>query len=288
MTLHSFFDYALISLGLFALVASLLPTKYMIMKLPRGSTLTLWKILTALIVFFIIAYATVLFLLSDIPNSILKSTLVYMLLGGGIFVWIMTRVSVDSVETLERLVVLERQSTTDSLMGIYNRRYLETRMEQEFIRARRHNESLVFMMLDVDHFKRVNDEYGHDIGDKVLIELAVLLTESVRKSDIVARYGGEEIAIICPKIDARGAMILAERLRQTVNDNLSIRLSDMTICKKSSIEDELHDITVSIGVSCLDDSFKDYFEFMKHADKALYKAKHDGRDRVELACKLEE
>lgn len=285
MSIYTMLDYLLISVGLIGLIASFHPTRQMIMKLPPGSTLTLWKVLTGLIIFFVVAYIVILFLLSSLPDSILKNTLVYMLLGGGVFVWIMTRVSVDSIDTLERVAILEKQSTTDSLMRIYNRRYLETRLEQEFSRAKRYKENLVFMMLDIDHFKSVNDQYGHDIGDKVLIELAKLLKATVRKSDVIARYGGEEIAIICPKIEIQGAMILAERLRHTVNENLTISIQDMVIAKKHAISGNLHEITVSIGVSCIDDSFNDYFEFMKHADKALYQAKHDGRNRVEFACK---
>jgi len=140
------------------------------------------------------------------------------------------------------------------------------------------------MMLDVDHFKSVNDQFGHDVGDKVLIELANILNSVVRDSDIIARYGGEEIAIICPHTERKGAVILAERLCKAVDEQLSISLSNLTVVNGINKENQVHNITVSIGGCCLNDEFQDAFALIKHADKALYRAKDSGRNRVEMAC----
>jgi diguanylate cyclase (GGDEF)-like protein len=281
---YTVIEHGLVAIGILALAVSIPTVGGMIRRLPAGSTLTLWKLLLGLICFFIFGYSVVLALLGGMPDSALKKIIVCTLFGGGIFVWIMTRVSVDSADILERLVVLERQSTTDPLMQIYNRRYLELRLEEEFYRSVRYKQHLSVMMLDVDNFKHVNDRYGHVVGDKVLVELAHILRNAVRKSDVVARFGGEEIAIICPDIAAVGARVLAERLRISVRDGLSISLDDMTVGSTTSGETNRHDITVSIGVSCLREGITEPVDMIKRADVALYRAKHEGRDRVVMDC----
>lgn len=278
------YDSLVVLVGLIAIVASIRPTLTMIQKLPEGSTLTLWKILFALIVFFAISYTVMLFMLPGVQDQILKSVVIYMLLGGGFFVWIITRVSVDSIGVLEKIIVLERQSTRDGLMGIYNRRYLDIRLNEEFSRARRYKTDLSFMMLDVDHFKTVNDQFGHDIGDKVLMELADILKREVRESDIIARYGGEEIAIICPLTNKQSTRLLAERLCTVINDEVSISLDSLTEFQNIKSDSNAHNITVSIGVSCINDDQNDAFDLVKQADKALYRAKDNGRNMVIMDC----
>ncbi|MGD8858538.1 MAG: diguanylate cyclase [Myxococcales bacterium] len=165
----------------------------------------------------------------------------------------------------EKLATL---AVKDELTGLYNYRYLQTRMAEEYKRAERYREPLACVMLDVDHFKRVNDQHGHDVGDDVLREVASRLLEAVREVDVVARYGGEEFLLVLPSTNFSGALTVAERVWRSVG------------------EDELRTggpgaITVSLGVAVYpsrDIRSKD--QLIKAADRALYQAKHDGRNRI--------
>jgi len=139
------------------------------------------------------------------------------------------------------------------------------------------------MMLDVDHFKKINDKFGHNVGDEVLIQLANILKEVARDTDIIARYGGEEIGIICPQTDIGGAKIFAERMREKIDTELTVSLAKMRVANGINVDGKVHNITVSIGVACFNDNVKDSFDFIKQADKALYEAKNTGRNCVKLA-----
>jgi len=114
--------------------------------------------------------------------------------GAG-FVWLTATLSLHTAIDIRRVTVLEHENITDPLIGIYNRRYLDRRLQEEFIRARRYSLPLSVLLLDIDHFKRVNDAYGHQVGDLVLSYLGKLLLSAIRATDIIARYGGEEILI---------------------------------------------------------------------------------------------
>lgn len=165
---------------------------------------------------------------------------------------------------------LLRLSTTDALTGLYNRRYLMDTMAAEFARAKRYWSPLSIMMLDVDHFKQVNDRYGHQIGDQLLVHLAVQLRERTRGSDVAARYGGEELTVLLPQTSLAQAYAVAETLREIIASRPLITPSGEQI-----------PITVSIGVACFPDIPVDHVERLLHyADSALYQAKESGRNRV--------
>lgn len=167
---------------------------------------------------------------------------------------------------------LRRLSTTDGLTGLFNRRHLDETLATEMERALRYNSPLSIMMFDVDHFKRFNDEHGHDQGDRVLQALAQSLQEHVRKVDMPCRYGGEEFLAILPGTDQAGAIIVAERLRHSIEQ--------MTV-------DGLR-VTISVGVATIPALDVRRPELLiEAADRALYRAKRAGRNQVIAAQRTE-
>jgi two-component system, cell cycle response regulator len=163
---------------------------------------------------------------------------------------------------------LEKLAITDYLTGIYNIRYFYNRIEEEFSRAKRYDTPISCLMLDIDHFKRINDHYGHRVGDIVLREFAQLVKRHTRKSDLFARYGGEEFILLLPQTSMKGALIEAERLRMIVKEHQFKPL------------DKEHGVTVSIGVSCAPHKkMNNYDDLINLADNALFQAKEKGRDQ---------
>lgn len=164
---------------------------------------------------------------------------------------------------------LRYQSLHDPLTGLYNRRYLEESLTKEIDRAGRKQQSISVMMLDVDHFKRFNDVYGHKAGDLVLNKVGTYLVSAIRQYDIACRYGGEEIVIVMPEASIENAVVRANAIK---NDIKGMKLE----YESKSLEP----VTVSIGVSCFPDDGIDSEKLISAADKALYQAKKDGRDCV--------
>jgi len=180
-----------------------------------------------------------------------------------------------SIENAMNRARLRRSGFTDVLTGWHNRRYLQARIKEELARARRDRSNLVCLMLDIDHFKSVNDSWGHAAGDLVLRELAQRIEVQVRASDVAARYGGEEFVILLPNTPGEAGLQLAERVREAV------------AAKPFELPDGgSADVTVSIGIASLvpdadDKDFKSLGEaLIARADVALYSAKAAGRDRV--------
>lgn len=161
----------------------------------------------------------------------------------------------------------EENALTDELTKLPNRRYMAQRFLQEMQRARRHHKGLAFLMLDIDHFKQINDTYGHLHGDAVLAELAKILNAAKRDSDVASRYGGEEFGIILVESGDTGAMSLAERIREKV--------------EVATFAGGLK-LTVSIGVASTDDEAL-FTSLIERADQALYAAKQSGRNAVRAA-----
>ncbi len=157
----------------------------------------------------------------------------------------------------------------DGLTGLYNKKTLYENLEKEIKRSVRYNRPLSFLMTDIDHFKAVNDTYGHLAGDKVLTALSKVLQQYVRRADFVYRFGGEEFSIILPETSIKGAILTAERIRMAAS--------------KLSFKEDGHtfSITISIGVCEHKKEYSTATEFIKKADELLYKAKKNGRDRVE-------
>jgi two-component system cell cycle response regulator len=166
---------------------------------------------------------------------------------------------------------LEQLASTDPLTGCLNRRALGEALDRELDRARRYSLVLTILMVDLDHFKQINDTRGHLVGDMVLRQLGDLLRREVRSVDTVARYGGEEFVIVLPETGTHGALVFAERMRQRIGQQL---FGD---------EDQTLHVTVSIGVASFPDQRVTTPDtFLAIADAALYRAKADGRNLVRL------
>lgn len=183
-----------------------------------------------------------------------------------------TVVDITERKTMED--ALRKAATTDVLTGIANRRHFMDRTEAELARARRHGRPLALAMFDIDYFKRVNDQFGHAVGDEVLRAVARVCVSAMRQHDMVGRVGGEEFALLMPDTPMESAVPLIERLR------LSLRALRVTLPAESGAEDV--GITASFGVSALQTT--DTLDtLLAHADDALYAAKRQGRDQVQVA-----
>ena len=168
---------------------------------------------------------------------------------------------------------LEQLAQTDPLTQLLNRRALTERITAEMERALRYDSSMALLMIDLDHFKSVNDTYGHLVGDDVLRDVAALLIATIRSTDMVARYGGEEFLVLLPETDDAGAESFAERIREAVEQHPFGGRANQAPLK----------LTTSVGVATFPaariESVEDLFA---RADAALYRAKADGRNRVRL------
>jgi two-component system cell cycle response regulator len=164
---------------------------------------------------------------------------------------------------------LQRLARFDELTGLCNRRYLLDRLTQEILRARRYGSPLSILMLDLDHFKQINDTYGHIVGDTVLAMVASIRRDTVRATDIPGRYGGEEFCVVLTETKISGALLLAERLRR--------RIATEGVFAANS---EKISVTCSIGLAQFQDNIKDPMAFLALADGALYQAKAAGRNCV--------
>jgi diguanylate cyclase (GGDEF)-like protein/PAS domain S-box-containing protein len=177
-----------------------------------------------------------------------------------------------SIANIRLREALRSQSIVDALTGLFNRRYLEETLEREIRRALRSDQSVGIMMLDLDHFKKFNDTYGHDAGDAVLRETAAFLKQSVRAEDIVCRFGGEEFVVILPLADAKITQARAERIR--------FKLHELTVLHQGK---SVGSVTLSAGVAALPSHAESAKALLEAADAALYRAKREGRDRVVVA-----
>ncbi len=174
----------------------------------------------------------------------------------------------EEVKKLSRdIAEVKMEARIDPLTGLYNRRAFDERIKEEVERAKKEKTPLALLMYDIDHFKNINDSFGHSIGDMVLRALSDVVKNSIRKSEFVARYGGEEFSIILPKCKRKEAKDIGKRIRKEVSET-NLKYKEKRL-----------DVTISVGISYLksDDTPESLIE---RADKALYRAKQEGRNRV--------
>ncbi len=192
---------------------------------------------------------------------------------GAVLVLFVGTLALETASEIHRITKLEYETVTDHLIGVYNRRYLDWKIIEEIARSRRYGSPLALMLLDIDHFKSINDQYGHQIGDDVLKGLGKLLNEKVRDTDIIARYGGKKSPSFYPIPPAPMPSILQSG---------SVWPWKKTIMVPASENDQHKDIaiTVSIGVTEFEPQVAENRLFVQQSDEALYQAKHEGRNRV--------
>jgi len=184
-----------------------------------------------------------------------------------------TKIALENLarELEEKNRILDHLANLDGLTGIYNHRYFQNVLDQELNRAVRNESEISLIIVDIDHFKRFNDTYGHQAGDSVLVSFARTLKKHLRNYDTLARYGGEEFAIILPETGSNEALIVAEKLRTAVINQIF------------SHNNEDHKVTASFGIATAKPSTDHHFSknvFVSQADEALYEVKNKGRNGI--------
>ena len=185
-----------------------------------------------------------------------------------VIIYDVTDEAVNKLELESLNKQLEKISRTDSLTQLHNRGFWEESLKQEFKRLKRNQGRSALLMFDIDHFKRINDEYGHSGGDEAIRHISDLLRKTLRETDTAGRYGGEEFAVTLLDTDEPGALTFAERLRCLI-ENSSIYYDEQQI-----------KITVSLGVAVYTDAFEKHEQWIEAADQALYASKENGRNQV--------
>lgn len=199
-------------------------------------------------------------LLASIVSGLLNAAIII-----PIFVYFFLRVLTELNKTKEKLSYLV---VRDELTGVYNRRYFEDRLNQAFAYARRHSSSFGVLLLDIDRFKLINDNYGHIVGDEVIKKVAHICNNMIRETDVFCRYGGEEFACLLLDIHSTDIELLSLRI------NKAIESADIYY------EGQAIPVTISIGVAKLENCHARKEDVIVSADKALYQAKRAGRNRV--------
>lgn len=182
----------------------------------------------------------------------------------------------ENMDLMMRNRILSEVSARDSLTGLYNRWYVMEKIECEMNRSLRHGSPVTVLMMDIDHFKLVNDTWGHAVGDQVLKAIGQVLRDSCRVYDVPGRYGGEEFCVVLPETPMGNSPAVAERIRTRVESS-AVAIDDLSI-----------HVTASIGIAGIEAGAADAVQtanaLIDRADRALYVAKHRGRNRVEMSC----
>lgn len=234
-----------------------------------------WYLLTFLITVFIIGYLAYIVDSWGQYNHWHDLIVPGVFFLGACFVWLAATLSLQTAVDIRRMAHLEQENITDPLLGIYNRRYLDRRIEEECARAKLYKQPLSVLLIDIDHFKRINDVYGHQFGDFILCQIGKTLLHVTRDSDVAARYGGDEILIITPNTTPLLAATLAERLRQHIESHA------LTLNNESERPLEIR-VTASIGIAHLNLETDNSAQLLRHTDQALYQAKKEGRNRISM------
>ncbi|MDD2541493.1 MAG: GGDEF domain-containing protein [Desulfuromonadaceae bacterium] len=253
--------------GVALLVVSLTIVRKLRNELPQGTNRRRWYLLGGMILLFFFGYVGFFILKYRVRYSTPEMLVAVIMFFGAVFVLLVCLLAYSTTQELKRIYVLEQETITDPLLGIFNRRCLDRRMQEEVLRAQRHRLDLAMLMVDIDNFKQVNDTWGHQVGDLVLQHLTEILVDALRQTDVLARFGGEEFVILLPHTPEVEANKLAERLRTAVEQTPLHRIPELRV-------------TVSIGTACLLPDDDTAYSLLERADKAMYWAKREGRNRV--------
>ncbi|MBU0730801.1 MAG: EAL domain-containing protein [Proteobacteria bacterium] len=222
-----------------------------------------WKILGLFVLFFICSFMAFGYMLIIRAVSTTELLMSLILLSGSIFVFLVVRLSMMSIEGIKKSAAKEQhRALHDDLTGLPNRLLLNDRIDHGILVAERHQESMAIVMLDLNRFKEINDALGHFYGDYVLQEIAARLRETVRKSDTVARFGGDEFAIVLPNSDLEQAIAICQKISASIEEPILI---------------EGHNVSVgmSAGISTFPEHARDSETLLQHADVAMYEAKRN-------------
>lgn len=263
----------LVLVGILILLGSLMTVKKIIRRLPLGGSRTSWYAMSGLIILFVVGYLGYLLAFRGQLASTLDLIVPGIFFFGACFVWLSSILALQTAMDVMRITVLEHESFTDPLTGLYNRRFMEQHLAEEVSKARRYEFDLALFLLDLDNFKSINDQYGHQAGDQLLIEIGSLVTKQLRDSDVLSRYGGEEFLVIAPNTGPAAASLLAERLRGHIQSHRFLKGF------KDTQDIEIR-VTVSIGLANFGGTLTSEEALIHAADKRLYRAKEQGRNRV--------
>ena len=261
--------------GTSLLVFSLILVRRMARQLPAGGIRRRWGLLTAMIIVFVPGYLTYGSVARDSYRGPLDLLVPVIFFFGAAFVLLVSTLSLETALDVRRIYTLEHENITDALTGTFNRRYLDRRLDEEVLRAKRYGFPLAELLLDIDHFKQINDEHGHPFGDGILAALSQIVMNSVRRTDVVARYGGDEILVIATHTPLADAAELGERLRQRIE---GAEMGQAGEAGGLSIR-----VTISAGVAGYSDELSSGQSLIQAADQALYQAKQAGRNRTTTA-----
>lgn len=268
----NFLAIALVGAALVVLGAALLPIRRLTTQLPAGPMLVQWRVLFLLVLCLIAGIALYLAVFWRRHDTLPDLLVPALFACCALFVWLVTQLSLATVGNVRRLSSVDRAQVTDALTGLRSRHYLDRLMQEEMQRAERRGLAVSVMLLDIDHFASVNKTYGHAVGDQVLTEIGRILSSSVRESDLLVRYGGEEIAILAPHTPPAAALAVAERLRRDIEVGARKALREAQGARQA--------ITVSIGVAGREAGAQPASDLFALAESALQTAKRGGRNRV--------
>ncbi len=273
------FSAVLIGVSFLVVIAALFRTQNLIRILPeRGQ----WPSLRNLMAFFAACYGIYFFFLVTGRSFNKDLVIAEVFFLSSMFMLIVVRFAYQTIHNIMRLDELEELASTDDLTGMFNRRAIIHLLREEFHKAGQFGFPLSIAMVDLDHFKVINDTYGHLAGDTVLKEITKVLRDGLRNIDILGRFGGEEFLCILPSTSAENGMITAERVRKRVEELLfEVTGADALtpIFPEEAPAGKTVRITVSIGVASIDEYMKDAEQIILAADSALFMAKESGRNR---------
>jgi diguanylate cyclase (GGDEF)-like protein len=262
-------------LGACILITALVPIRNLIRRLPSGKVRLSWILLIGLTIFFVVGYAAygVVFLGNPQENMDLIVPIIF--LSVSIFVFLSSFLSLSTAMDVRRVTTLEQENVTDPLTGIFNRRYLDRRVQEEFVRAERYRQPLSIILIALDNFTAVNQEYGHVAADCALVSFTRMLESVIRPGDVIARYAGVEFMVVATNTTGPEAYALAEKIRETA-DTHALEMVD-EFKKQLSIR-----MTNSIGVVSYDKKFENAQAFVDCAGQMMDRAKREGHNRTVL------